>query len=204
MFLQWCRDEFHLSSIFVPRLVSWDRTRLRNGTTAETQTLAVIVKRHLTNIERKIMTTEQYPKIYLYRRIVQAKLFIDKYYSEKIDLGNISDEAYFSKFHFIRLFKSIYGKTPNQYLTRVRIEKAQQLLKQKKSVSEVCYLVGYESLSTFSGLFSKIVGLSPNQYVIKYNERQSKIQSKPLAFVPSCYAFMHGWTENSNFEEVKN
>jgi hypothetical protein len=42
MFLQWCRDELHLSFIFVPRLVSWDRTRLRKGTTAETQTLAAI------------------------------------------------------------------------------------------------------------------------------------------------------------------
>ena len=42
MFLQWCRDELVLSFIFVQRLVSWDRTRLRKGTTAETQTLAVI------------------------------------------------------------------------------------------------------------------------------------------------------------------
>jgi hypothetical protein len=40
MFLQWCRDELVLSFIFVQRLVSWDRTRLRKGTTAETQTLA--------------------------------------------------------------------------------------------------------------------------------------------------------------------
>jgi hypothetical protein len=39
--------------------------------------------------------TEEYPKIYLYRRIVQAKLFIDSHYAEKIDLDNISDEAYF-------------------------------------------------------------------------------------------------------------
>ena len=43
MFLQWCRDELVLSFIFVQRLVSWDRTRLRKGTTAETQTLAVIL-----------------------------------------------------------------------------------------------------------------------------------------------------------------
>lgn len=43
MFLQWCRDELVLSFIFVQRFVSWDRTRLRKGTTAETQTLAVIV-----------------------------------------------------------------------------------------------------------------------------------------------------------------
>jgi hypothetical protein len=39
MFLQWCRDALVLSFIFVQRLVSWDRTRLRKGTTAETQTL---------------------------------------------------------------------------------------------------------------------------------------------------------------------
>jgi hypothetical protein len=42
MFLQWCRDELVLSFIFVQRLVSWDRTRLRKGTTAETQTLAAM------------------------------------------------------------------------------------------------------------------------------------------------------------------
>ena len=139
------------------------------------------------------MTTEQYPKIYLYRRIVQAKLFIDKFYSEKIDLDNISDEAYFSKFHFIRLFKSIYGKTPHQYLRTVRIEKAQQLFQQNKSVTEVCFLVGFDSVTTFSGLFTKLVKRTPSQYISYYQERKSQIQTTPLAFVPGCYAYMHGW-----------
>ncbi|NJN34951.1 MAG: helix-turn-helix transcriptional regulator [Saprospiraceae bacterium] len=149
------------------------------------------------------MNPDQYPKIYLYRRIVQAKLYIDKHYSDKIDLDNISDEAYFSKFHFIRLFKSIYGKTPHQYLTTVRIEKAQQLLQRGSSVTEVCFLVGYDSVSSFSGLFTKNVGKTPSEFLNFNKKRQNDVQSKPLAFVPSCYAFMHGWTENSNFEEVK-
>ena len=139
------------------------------------------------------MTTEQYPKIYLYRRIVQAKLFIDKFYSEKIDLDNISDEASFSKFHFIRLFKSIYGKTPHQYLTTVRIEKAQQFFQLNKSVTEVCFLVGFDSVSTFSGLFTKLVKRTPSQYISYCQERKSQIQTTPLAFVPGCYAYMHGW-----------
>ena len=139
------------------------------------------------------MTTEQYPKIYLYRRIVQAKLFIDKFYSEKIDLDNISDEAYFSKFHFIRLFKSIYGKTPHQYLRTVRIEKARQLFQQNKSVTEVCYLVGFDSVTSFSGLFTRVVKKTPSQYISYYQERKSQIQTTPLAFVPGCYAYMHGW-----------
>src|SRR5690606_19349039 len=90
------------------------------------------------------MIAEQYPKVYLYRRLVQAKRYIDKFYAEKIDLDNISDEAHFSKFHFLRLFKSVYGTTPNQYLTKVRIDKAQQLLKQDIPVSEVCFLVFME------------------------------------------------------------
>jgi AraC-like DNA-binding protein len=149
------------------------------------------------------MTTEQYPKIYLYRRIVQAKFYIGNFYAEKLDLNNISGEAYFSKFHFIRLFKSIYGKTPHQYLTKVRIEKARQLLEQGKAVSEVCFLVGYDSVSTFSGLFTRHVGKTPKEFLNSHKQRKNEIQLKPLAFVPKCYAFMHGWTENSNFEEAK-
>lgn len=146
------------------------------------------------------MTSEQYPKIYLYRRIVQAKLFIDKCYAEKIDLDNIADEANFSKFHFIRLFKSIYGKTPHQYLIAIRIERAQHFFKANKSVSEVCFLVGFDSVSTFSALFTKLNKRTPSQYIKDYQEKKSQIKATPLAFVPGCYAFMHGWTENSNFE----
>ena len=148
------------------------------------------------------MTTEQYPKVYLYRRIVQAKLFIDNNYADKIDLNNISNEAYFSKFHFIRLFKSAYGKTPHQYLKYVRIEKAKELLKSDIPVSEACFLVGFDSLSSFSGLFSKVVGKSPSTYLKHHQEIQKKISLTPLAFVPGCYAYQHGWFENSNFEET--
>ncbi|MBK6267082.1 helix-turn-helix transcriptional regulator [Marivirga sp. S37H4] len=141
------------------------------------------------------MVTEQYPKVYLYRRIVQAKLFIDKNYADKIDLSNISDEAYFSKFHFIRLFKSIYGKTPHQYLKYVRIEKAKELLNNEASVTEVCYSVGFDSVSSFSGLFSKIVGISPSMYLAQKKQTKEKITKNPLSFVPGCYAYQHGWYE---------
>ena len=148
------------------------------------------------------MTAEQYPKVYLYRRIVQAKLFIDNNYAEKLDLNNISDEAYFSKFHFLRLFKSTYGKTPHQYLKYVRVEKAKELLKNGTPVTEVCFLVGFESLSSFSGLFSKLAGKSPSGYLKHHREAQKNISAAPLNFVPGCYAYQHGWLENSNFEET--
>jgi len=141
------------------------------------------------------MTTEQYSKVYLYRRIVQAKLFIDSYYADKIDLDNISDEAYFSKFHFIRLFKQIYGKTPHQYLTSVRIEKAIQLLRTEKPVSAVCYSVGFESLSSFSGLFKRIVGITPSAFLIQQQHLKTQILKTPLKFVPGCFAYQNGWNE---------
>lgn len=154
------------------------------------------------SIKTESMTTAQYPKVYLYRRIVQAKLFIDANYADKIDLHNISGEACFSKFHFIRLFKSIYGKTPHQYLIAVRIEKALQLLRSGKPVSDACLLVGFESLTSFSGLFKRTVGISPSTYLLRQQQIRSAISETPLAFVPGCYAYMHGWMENSNFGET--
>ena len=145
---------------------------------------------------------EQYPKIYLYKRIVQAKLFIDSNYARKIDLDNISDEAYFSKFHFIRLFKSIYDKTPYQYLTQVRIENAKYFLRRDYSVSNACFQVGFDSITSFTGLFKKHEGKTPSEYQRQNKIREEMIRTKPLQFIPNCFAEQKGWTKNSNFQEM--
>jgi AraC-like DNA-binding protein len=146
---------------------------------------------------------EQYPKIYLYRRIVQAKLFIDEHYGDNIDLDNIADEAFFSKFHFIRLFKSIYNTTPHQYLIVVRIEKARLLLTKDHAVSDVCFLVGFDSVSSFTGLFKRTVGMTPAAYQQQQSKRKADIAATPLKYIPNCFAENNGWTKNSNFEEAK-
>ncbi|HMH23001.1 MAG TPA: AraC family transcriptional regulator [Puia sp.] len=139
------------------------------------------------------MINEQYPKIYFYRRLVQAKLFIDTHYADKIDLDNIADEAYFSKFHFIRQFKAIYRKTPHQYLIFVRIEKAMELLKTDVPVSDVCYAVGFESLSSFSGLFKRMIGITPSVYIAQHQKMKAQMVKSPLDFVPGCFAEKNGW-----------
>ena len=136
---------------------------------------------------------EQYPKIYFYRRLVQAKLFIDTHYADNIVLDNIADEAYFSKFHFIREFKNIYRKTPHQYLIFVRIEKAMELLKTGLAVSDVCYTVGFESLSSFSRLFKRITGVTPSGYLAQHQEIKAQIRESPLDFIPGCFAEKNGW-----------
>ena len=148
------------------------------------------------------MMIEKYPKIYLYKRIVQAKLFIDEHFCDNIDLDNISDEAYFSKFHFIRLFKTIYGSTPHQYLTRVRIENAKELLQKGAFVSEVCIHVGFDSVSSFTSLFKRCTRLSPAEYRQQFQKRKAEIDQYPLRFIPNCFAEQKGWTKKSNFQEA--
>ena len=147
---------------------------------------------------------QDFPKIYLYRRVVQAKIFIDDHFADDIDLTNIADEAYFSKFHFIRLFKTIYNKTPHQYLTQVRIEQAKLLLTTGIRVSEVCFSVGFESMSSFSGLFKRIVGISPSEFQMQQQQRKADIAERPLHFIPNCFAESKGWTKNSNFQEAQS
>ncbi len=144
-----------------------------------------------------------YPKIYLYRRIVQAKVYIDRHYMEAIDLDSIADEALFSKFHFIRLFKKSYGKTPHQYLTSVRLLQAMLMLQTGAPVIEVCFSVGFESVSSFTGLFKYSVGVTPAAYRRRQSELRTALKSVPLRFIPHCFAEAKGWTKNSNFQEVR-
>lgn len=149
------------------------------------------------------MPVENLPKIYLYRRIVEAKLFIDRNYEKSIDAGEIAGEACYSKFHFIRTFKSIYGKTPHQYLTSVRIEKAKTLLEIGSSITEACFSVGFESLGSFVTLFKRRAGITPSEYRRRKLERKKQIIEKPLSFIPGCFADEIIRRKNSNFREAK-
>jgi AraC-like DNA-binding protein len=147
--------------------------------------------------------TEEYPKQYLYRQIIRAKLYIDANYARAIDLENIADEACFSKFHFSRLFRSIYGKTPHQYLTSIRIERAKDQLESGSSVKEACFAVGFDSITSFTGLFKRRIGLTPAAFQRERNRRKDEIARIPLKHVPNCFAEKKGWTKNSNFREIE-
>ncbi len=136
---------------------------------------------------------EDYSKIYLYRRIVQAKLYIDKHFDEEIDLDNIAGEAYFSKFHFIKLFKSIYQKTPHQYLMIVRLEKAKTLLKEGVIASQVCYAVGFDSIPSFTNLFKSRTGTSPAVYQQQQEKLRLDMVHLPHKYIPNCFIINNNW-----------
>ena len=95
---------------------------------------------------------EVHPKMYMYRRIVEAKTFIDRHYAEKIDLNGISNQAAFSKYHFLRLFKQAFGTSPHKYLTAVRLKHARRLFEKEVNIVDVCYQVGFESIPIFYSL----------------------------------------------------
>ena len=101
---------------------------------------------------------------YQYVQIRQSRAFMEKYLAEKIELENMAAVAFMSRFHYIRIFKQIYGITPRQHLRDLRITKAKELLKQGLPVTQVCYDVGYESLPTFSNAFKRGTGYSPKEY----------------------------------------
>ena len=99
-----------------------------------------------------------------YTYIRQSRTFMEKCYGDKIELDKIAAAAFMSRFHYIRIFQQVYGRTPRQYLRDLRIDKAKELLKTGLSVTGVCTEVGYESVPTFSNVFKKGTGHSPKAY----------------------------------------
>ena len=108
------------------------------------------------------MRDEVYPREYLIEKVMEAKKFMDTNYASDICLADIACKASISKFHFLRLFKQVYGITPNQYLVTVRIEKAKALLQSGVTVTEACFSVGFDSITSFTGLFKKVTGYTPS------------------------------------------
>ncbi len=116
----------------------------------------------------------------------RARDHIDRRYAEPLDLDQVAAVAGVSKFHFVRAFRATYGETPIRYLTRRRIERAQDLLRVANlTVTEICMVVGFTSLGSFSTRFSRLVGESPVAYRNRWAARGGP-------HVPGCYLFMRG------------
>ena len=97
---------------------------------------------------------------------------MDHRFAEPLDLDAMASAAGFSRYHFARSFRAAFGETPRAYLTRRRVERAKELLRSANlTVTEVCQLVGFVSLGSFSSRFSELVGMSPRAYRRLHAER---------------------------------
>lgn len=104
-------------------------------------------------------------RLELYNRLHKAKDYIQSNFSEQIDLEKLSSVASLCPHHFLRKFKSFFGVSPHQYLTSVRLHNARTLLENTNhTITDICMISGYESLSSFSFLFKKHYNLSPDMY----------------------------------------
>ena len=89
-------------------------------------------------------------------------------YNTPLSLDDIADSAIMSKFHFSRTFRTMTGTSPGRFLSAIRLFKAKHLLLQTPlSVTRIAYMVGYNSLGTFTSRFSRSVGASPRVYRAK-------------------------------------
>lgn len=120
-------------------------------------------------------------------RLGRAREFIDHCYDHPLSLEQMSEKACFSRYHFLRLFRQTYEKTPHQYLIERRIEKAKELLiADDLRVTDVCFEVGFQSLGSFSSLFQKRVGHAPITYREKARQREEAKRK-----VPGCFLVMY-------------
>ena len=119
------------------------------------------------------------------RQLRLGKDAMDRDWAEpELDLGVVAAHAGYSRYHFIRAFKEAYGETPGQYLTHRRIERAEEMLRGADlSVTEICHLVGFSSLGSFSAGFKARTGLTPSEYRAEHVGRGA-------ALIPGCYAML--------------
>jgi len=119
------------------------------------------------------------------RQLRLAKDAMDRDWADpELDLDAVAAHAGYSRYHFLRAFKGAYGETPGQYLTHRRIERAEDLLRTANlSVTEICHLVGFSSLGTFSTRFKAWTGLTPSEY-------RAKNVGRGAALIPGCYAML--------------
>lgn len=119
------------------------------------------------------------------RQLRIAKDAMDRDWADPaLDLDAVAAHAGYSRYHFIRAFKAAYGETPGQYLTHRRIERAEDLLRTANlTVTEICHLVGFSSVGTFSARFKSWTGLTPSEYRAEHVGRGA-------ALIPGCYAML--------------
>ena len=102
----------------------------------------------------------------------------------------IARDAGMSSFHFIRQFHAVFGVTPHQYRIDARLDRAKRLLSRGRSVTDVCFDVGWESLGSFSDLFVRRVGEPPSAFQRRMRAMVTVPGAVPPALMPGCLLLM--------------
>src|ERR671927_2038933 len=115
------------------------------------------------------------------RHLLKARDLADARYFEPLGVDDMARAASMSKAHFSRAFRSAFGESPHAYLLTRRLERAAALLRTTdRSVTEICFAVGLQSLGSFTTSFTRTYGMSPTAYRAAYPPAAQR------ALVPAC------------------
>ena len=130
------------------------------------------------------------------RHLLRAKDLIDARYREPLDVRTLARAARLSPAHFSREFKRAFGETPHRYLLTRRLERAAALLRNTdRSVADICLLVGFRSVGSFTTTFGRTFGLSPTAYRAAHPPALGRVG------VPSCVLQAYARPQGSTFGE---
>jgi AraC-like DNA-binding protein len=97
-----------------------------------------------------------------FRRLVRARDLLAA--DDEVSVRDVAKQVRLSAYHFIRVFGGVFGDSPHQFRTRLRIDRAKHLLSRGTSVTDACVEVGYSSMGSFSALFTRWAGVPPSAY----------------------------------------
>jgi AraC-like DNA-binding protein len=112
------------------------------------------------------------------RRLLRARDAMDRAYAEPLDVRAVAAVAHLSEAHFSRSFRAVFRETPHRYLQRRRVERSMFLLREtERSITDICFDVGFSSRGTFCRTFREIMGETPSDY---------RVGNGPM-LPPTCY-----------------
>jgi AraC-like DNA-binding protein len=130
------------------------------------------------------------------RHLLRAKDLADARYFEPLDVDDLARAAGLSRAHFSREFRRAFGESPHSYLLTRRMERAAALLRNTdRSVADICFSVGLQSVGSFTTSFTRTYGVSPTAY------RATFPPAAHHAVVPACVVRFYGRPQRSTFRE---
>jgi len=130
------------------------------------------------------------------RHLLRAKDLADARYFEPLGVDDMAAAAGLSRAHFSREFRAAFGESPHAYLLTRRLERAASLLRMTdRSVADVCFSVGLQSVGSFTSSFTRTFGESPTAYRARYPPAAA------WAIVPACVVRAYGRPQRSTFGE---
>ncbi len=130
------------------------------------------------------------------RHLLRARDLADARFFEPLDVDDLARTAGLSRAHFSREFRRAFGESPHGYLLTRRLERAAALLRSTdRSVTDICFSVGLNSVGSFTTSFKRTYGVSPTEY------RAAFPPAAHHARVPACVVRVFGRPQRSTFRE---